>query len=281
MSKSLQVTPSEQIEQVFAGPDHEVGLGEAALVLARLEYPDLNVQAHLDQFALFTSEVKTGLPDDYEPNRIISALNGYLFEKLGFLGNQDDYYNPRNSFLNDVLERRTGIPITLSIVYLEITRRLGLPFYGVGLPGHFIIKYDDNRRAIYLDPFHAGRVVEAEDCRRLVRDITGPEFVLTEQHFRAVDNRTIILRMLSNLRSIYLQTRQYRKAIGVLDMVLNLAPAVAEDYKQRARLYHELGQSKPAIKDLETYLSIRPDASDEPQVREWITRMRRGQAALN
>lgn len=277
----MHVTPSEQIEQVFAGPDHEVGLGEAALVLARLEYPDLNVQAHLDQFELFASEVETELPDDYEPNRIISALNAYLFEKLGFRGNQDDYFNPRNSFLNDVMERRTGIPITLSIVYLEIARRLGLPFYGVGLPGHFIIKYDDNRRAIYLDPFHAGRVVEAEDCRKLVRDIIGTEFVLTEQHFRAVDNRSIVLRMLSNLRAIYFQTRQYRKVIGVLDMVLNLAPTIAEDYKQRAQLHHELGQSKPAIKDLETYLSIHPDASDEAQVREWITQMRRGQAALN
>ena len=121
----MRVTPSEQIEQIFSGPDHEVGLGEAALVLARLEYPDLNVQAHLDQLANFTSEAEAGLPDDYEPTHIISALNKYFFEKLGFRGNQGDYYNPRNSFLNDVIERRTGIPITLSVVYLEITRRLG------------------------------------------------------------------------------------------------------------------------------------------------------------
>ena len=277
----MQVKPSEQIEQVFAGPDHEVALGEAALVLARLEYPNLDVRAYLDEFERFAAEAEAGLPDNYEPDSIIAGLNAYLFENLGFRGNEDDYYNPRNSFLNDVLERRTGIPITLSIVYLEIARRLGLPFYGVGLPGHFIIKYDDNRRYIFVDPFHAGRVLETEDCREIVRGIAGSELVLTEQHFRAVDNRYIILRMLSNLRSIYLQTRQYRKVIAVLDMVLNLAPASAEDYKQRARLHHELGQSTPAIKDLETYLSMRPDASDETQVREWITRMRRGQAALN
>ena len=176
---------------------------------------------------------------------------------------------------------RQGIPITLSLVYLEITRRLGLPFYGVGLPGHFLLKYDDSRHIIFIDPFHRGRVIEVEDCRDLARAVGEGRTEVTQEHLRAVANRYIIIRMLNNLRSIYLRTRQYRKCLGALDMLLTLAPAAPDEHKQRGFLHQELGQTQRAIKDLETYLAMRPEAPDKAEVRKWIIQMRRRQVSLN
>ena len=277
----MPLTPRAQLEQIFAAPDHSVSLGEAALVLARLEYPDLAASIPLGQLERFAAEAARRIPGDYEPSALIAGLNGYLFGELGFRGNEQDYYDPRNSFLNDVIERRQGIPITLSLVYLEITRRLDLPFYGVGLPGHFLLKYDDNRRIIFIDPFHLGRVMEVEDCRDLARAVGDGRTEVTQEHLRAVANRYIIIRMLNNLRSIYLHTRQYRKCLGALDMLLTLTPAAPDEHKQRGFLHQELGQTQRAIKDLETYLAMRPEASDKAEVRKWITQMRRRQVSLN
>ena len=180
-----------------------------------------------------------------------------------------------------MIDRRTGIPISLAVVYLEITRRLGLPFYGVGLPGHFLIKYDDNRQVTFLDPYQGGRTLGREDCQELVRSLKGDDVFLTAQDFRAVDNRYIVTRMLNNLRSIYLTTRQYRKAIGVMDMILSLLPASAEEVKQRAWLHYEMRHLSRACQDLETYLSLRSDAEDAESVNEWIKEIRKSLAQLN
>ncbi|MDA1313274.1 MAG: tetratricopeptide repeat protein [Acidobacteria bacterium] len=270
----------DQLDQLFSAPDHAVEIGRAALILARLEYPDLDLSAQLEQIELFAAEASRRLPDEYDPFAGIGRLNDYLFGELGFRGNEQDYYDPRNSFLNDVIERRVGIPITLSVVYLEITRRLGLPFYGVGLPGHFLLKYDDNRRAIFIDPFHGGRILEVEDCRDLARSISGRTEVTTE-HLRAVTNRQIVIRMLNNLRSIYLRTRQYRKCMVALDAFLILVPGSPETHKQRAFLHHELGHSRQAVEQLEQYLALCPEASDVAEIQKSILGIRRRQVSLN
>jgi regulator of sirC expression with transglutaminase-like and TPR domain len=253
----------------------------AALILARLDYPELDLPAQLEQIESFAVEAGRRIPEHYEPVAIISGLNDYLFRELGFRGNEEDYYDPRNSFLNDVIERRKGIPITLSVIYLEITRRLGLPFYGVGLPGHFLLKYDDNRHVIFIDPFHSGRILEVEDCRELGRSIGGDGAEVTEEHLRALTNRQIVIRMLNNLRTIYLRTRQYRKCLGALDALQVLTPGSPETHKHRAYLHHELGRSHQAIEEIELYLALCPEAPDDAEVRKWILDIRRRQASLN
>ena len=275
------VRAAEQLQQVFEIPDHRIDLGEATLVLAQLEYPNLNVGRYVEVLDEFARDAASRLVGRYDPDRTIEQLNHFLFTELGFRGNELDYYDPRNSFLNDVIDRRTGIPITLAVVYLEITRRLGLPFYGVGLPGHFLIKYDDNRKVTYLDPFQGGRILDREKCQDLVRSLKGDDVSLTAHDFRAVDNRHIVTRMLNNLRSIYLTTRRYRKAIGVMDMILSLLPASPEEVKQRAWLHYEMRHLSRARQDLETYLSLRSDAEDAESVIEWIKEIRQSLARMN
>ncbi len=275
------VRAAEQLQQVFEIPDHRIDLGEAALVLAQLEYPDLNVGWYVEALDEFARQAASRLVGRYDPDRTIERLNRFLFSELGFRGNEGDYYDPRNSFLNDVIDRRTGIPITLAVIYLEITRRLGLPFYGVGLPGHFLVKYDDNRQVTFLDPFQKGRILDREHCQDLVRSLKGNDVCLTAQDFRAVDNRYIVTRMLNNLRSIYLTTRQYRKSIGVMDMILSLLPASADEVKQRAWLHYELRHFSRARRDLETYLSLRSNAEDAESVTEWIKEIRQSLARMN
>lgn len=273
------VRAAEQLQQVFEIPDHRIDLGEAALVIAQLEYPDLDAGRYLGVLDDYARQAGSRLVGRYDPDRIIGQLHEFLFGELGFRGNEEDYYNPRNSFLNDVLERRTGIPITLAVVYLEITRRLGLPFYGVGLPGHFIVKYDDNRQVKFIDPFHGGRLLDQEECTDLVRGhrAEGPE----SRDFRAVDNRYIIIRMLNNLRGIYHNNMQYRKAVGVMDMILSLLPASPEEIKQRAWLHYKLGNFSQARHDLDTYLTFCPDAEDADSVREWLNEIHEALARMN
>ena len=225
---------ADQLLQVFEAPIHRVELARAALVLARVEYPGLDIESYLRKLQKFADHAPAPPDCGYEPEGMIETLNRYLFEKLGFQGNRDDYYDPRNSFLNDVIDRRTGIPITLSVVYLQITRRLGLPFYGVGLPGHFLLKYDDGRRVIYIDAFDRGRILDQDDCEARVASIRGENTSLREHDFRAVDNRHILIRMLNNLRNIYLDTRQYRKGLAVLDAIVALVPAAVDELKHTA-----------------------------------------------
>jgi regulator of sirC expression with transglutaminase-like and TPR domain len=277
----IMVRAAEQLQQVFEIPDHRIDLGEAALVLAQLEYPNLNVGQYVEVLDDLARQAASRLVGRYDPDRTIEQLNHFLFTELGFHGNERDYYDPRNSFLNDVLDRRTGIPITLAVVYLEITRRLGLPFYGVGLPGHFLIKYDDNRKVTFLDPFQGGRTLDRDECQDLVRSLKGDDVFLTALDFRAVDNRHIVTRMLNNLRSIYLTTRRYRKATGVMDMILSLMPASPEEVKQRAWLHYEMRHLSRARQDLETYLSLRSDAEDAESVMDWIKEIRQSLAQLN
>ena len=272
---------ADELERIFEAPLHRVDLGRAALVLARIEYPDLDVDSYIKKLDQFAHEAPSPPESCYDPEQVIDALHRYFFDDLGFKGNEDDYYNPRNSFLNDVIDRRTGIPITLSVIYLEVTRRLGLPFYGVGLPGHFLLKYDDGRQAIYIDVFHRGRILDRAQCQALVASLRGEEALLSESDFRAVDSRHILIRMLNNLRNIYLDSRQYRKGLPVLDAIVALAPAAADELKHRAWLHYELGHWKQARQDLETYLSVRPDAEDADDARKWIDRIRRGQATMN
>ena len=270
-----------ELKDIFGAPAYRIDLGRAALMLARIEYPDLDVESYVSQFDQFAKAAPAPPESGYEPERVIDDLNRYFFGALGFAGNEADYYNPRNSFLSDVIDDRSGIPITLGVVYLEVARRLGLPFYGVGLPGHFVVKYADGRHEFYVDVFRGGRVLDRAGCQGLVTAVRGEDASLSESDFRAVDSRYILLRMLNNLRNVYLNSRQHRKGLPVLDAIVALAPTAAETLKHRAWLHYEMRQWNEARRDLETYLTMRPDAHDASDARRWIGRIRRSQAAMN
>ena len=274
-------TPAEQLSQLLGKPRSEVDLGRAALVLAQLEYPDLDPDPYRKKLAAFARSIRSRLSHHASPPSTISAINRCLFEEQGFHGNEADYYDPRNSFLNDVIDRRTGIPITLCVVYLEIARRLELPVFGVGLPGHFIVKYDDGDDIFYIDPFHQGQLLEGKGCRHLVASVLGTATELTDTDFAAVDERYIILRMLNNLRGIYLNTVQHRKALLTQKAILALSPASAEEVKLRGKLNFQLRHYGQARKDFETYLSLRPRAEDAAEVKQNIEEIAKILAMMN
>ena len=274
-------TPAEQLSQLLGKPRSEVDLGRAALVSAQLEYPGLDPDPYLKKLAAFARSIRSRLSHHASPPSAISAINRCLFDEQGFHGNEADYYDPRNSFLNDVIDRRTGIPITLCVVYLEMARRLELPFFGVGLPGHFIVKYNNGDDVFYIDTFHQGQLLEREGCRHLVSSVLGAASELTDSNFGAVDERYIILRMLHNLRGIYFNTGRHRKALLTQEAILALSPASAEEVKLRGKLNFQLRHYSQARKDFETYLSLRPPAEDAAEVKQNIEEIAKILAMMN
>ena len=277
----MSESPAEQMRRLFDRPDAEVDLARAALTLARIRYPRLDEAPTLKWLDDRAREARARLSGAGEPDQVVSAISGVLFEGWGFEGNRDDYYDPRNSFLNDVIARRTGIPITLSVLYMEIAKRLQAPIFGVGLPAHFIVKFHDARRRIYIDPFHEGKVLNRQGCRNLVKRLTGRPAELTDLHFAAVENRSIVLRMCNNLRDIFLNSRQLSAGLAVIETMLALAPESPEEIKQTAWLYHELGRRSQALEAIEHYVELRPEPQDGEDLDEWSENIRRIQAQLN
>jgi len=262
--------------------DERIDLVRAALTIAQTEYPDLDAKVYCERIEDLARRVKRLVPDLGDPSESIVALNRVLFEEEGFRGNREDYYDPRNSFLNNVLDRKLGIPITLAVVYMEVAHRIGFPLVGVGMPGHFLLKhYDVEGREILLDPFNRGSILTAKDCQRCLDEIYGGQMPLQPEFLMAVSRRQVLVRMLNNLKSIYLSGRNFRKALPIVDLILVIYPRSPEDVKQRAMLRWSLGQNRGALADLEDYLKMSPDASDADEIRQTATSLRRMMATMN
>jgi regulator of sirC expression with transglutaminase-like and TPR domain len=269
----------------LAGPqleDEKIDLVRAALTIARAEYPLLDVEFYAAQVEEFARRVEFAVDDMSEPAEVIAALNHILFEVAGFEGNREDYYDPRNSFLNDVLERRKGIPITLALIYMEVGRRIGFPLFGVGMPGHFLLKhYDIDGRETIIDCFNGGDILSPQDCQRRLDEIYSGQMALRPEFLFAVSRRQILTRILNNLKTAYLSSREFKKALPMVDLVLVIYPRSPEDVKQRAMLRYNLGQTRGAAEDLEVYLKMSPEASDADEIRQTALSIRRTLALLN
>src|SRR5947209_3234176 len=212
----------------------------------------------------------------------IAALNRVLFDDAGMRGNREDYYDPRNSFLNDVLDRGVGIPITLSVVYMEVARRIGFSLAGVGMPGHFLLKHQESETGeILIDCFNRGDILSRQDCQSRLDEIYSGEMPLRPEFLHPISRRQILTRMLNNLKTVYLSTRDFRKALPIADLVLVIYPQSAEDLKQRALLRYSMGMQGLAAEDLDAYLKISPAASDADEIRQMSLSIRRMQALMN
>jgi len=262
--------------------DERIDLVRAALTIARTEYPDLDIEkyvAHVDSLA---RRVGGRIPDAGDAAQTIAALNHVLFEEEGFRGNRENYYDPRNSFLNDVLERKLGIPISLAVVYMEVARRVGFPLFGVGMPGHFLLKhYDVEGRQVLIDCFESGHILSDRDCQQRLDEIYSGQLPLQPDFLMAVSRRQILTRVLNNLKTVYLSTRSFKKALPLVDLVLVIYPRSPEDVKQRALLRYSLGLMRGAAEDLEQYLKMSPDASDADDIRQTALSIRRSLAMRN
>jgi regulator of sirC expression with transglutaminase-like and TPR domain len=268
----------------FVGPevqDDHVDLLRAALVIARTEYPDLEMEAYAARVDELAHQVALQVPD-LSPQRTIVALNHVLFDEARLRGNRDDYYDPRNSFLNDVLDRGLGIPITLAVIYMEVARRVGFPLAGVGMPGHFLLKHiaDDGEETL-IDCFHRGALLSPQECQQRLDEIYSGEMTLRPEFLHPISRRQILTRMLNNLKTVYLSTRNFRKALTITDLILVIYPRSPEDVKQRALLRYSLNLHKLAAEDLEEYLRMSPEASDAEEIRQMALNIRRMLALMN
>ena len=251
------------------------------MLIAKEEYPDLNVAAYLTRLDAMGIEVQRLADGSLDPHRLIAALNEYLFQRLGFRGNSENYYDPKNSFLNEVLDRRTGIPITISAVYLEVGRRIGLPVQGIGMPGHFLVKCVRWDEEIVIDPFNAGGILSDEDCQRILDRIYSGKLRFERTMLSVIGTRQILTRMLTNLKVIYFNNQEYDKALSIVERLLILHPQAASEIRDRGLLSCQLKRYSEASLDLERYLRLAPKAEDSEVIRGHLRSLRERVAAMN
>ncbi len=257
----------ERLAQELQKAPDQVDLAKAALYIAQEEYPDLDIADPLELLDHMAEALKRRLPETAYPLKIIRTINQFLFEELNFRGNSEDYYDPRNSFLNDVLHRRVGIPITLSLVYLELAKRIGFPMAGVGIPGHFLIRPTLDDMAIFVDPFHRGEVLFEQDCRDRFQQMFGDGARLQPAHLNHISPTAFVVRMLTNLKMIYLQQRNVPKALDAINRILLIYPDAVGEWRDRGLIHYQQGHLDQALLDLERYLYESPDASDAYEIR--------------
>jgi regulator of sirC expression with transglutaminase-like and TPR domain len=263
---------------MLAGPDQGVDLARAALLIAREEYPELDLRLYLDRLDEMAGAVRRRLAAAPGVADVIAVLNGYLFEQEGFHGNEEDYYDPRNSFLNEVLDRRTGIPITLSTVYIEVAQRAGVAAVGVGLPGHFIVKVSAGGADVLVDPYHGGLRLSPEDCQGRLDRIYGGRLKVDAAMLAPCGRKSILARMLRNLKAIYLKNGEQERALRTLDLLLDVDPRSGEDVRDRGLLYAALDCYALAARDLQSYVDLFPGAAEAAELRQKAAEYR-GKAA--
>jgi regulator of sirC expression with transglutaminase-like and TPR domain len=252
-------------QEIAAAPDDRIDLAEAALVIASREYPELDIARYLARIDEMGATLRARLPADMPRAERIPALNRYLFDEIGFAGNAAEYYDARNSYLNEVLDRRLGIPITLSVVYIETGRRIGLPLHGVAFPGHFLVKCQARDGAIVLDPYSRGLSLSLDElCTRLrsLGNGVDPDPAQVRTMLATTSNKEILARILRNLKGIYLKCHDWTRAVAAMDRLVTLAPGAADEYRDRGRVYLELECFRAALADFRSYLALRPDAED-------------------
>ncbi len=280
-SFEVSVRSRKTFQQLVTLPDAAIPLAEAALLMACEEYPQLELSPYLDKLDDMAEMAQEVFRAGDTPVETVGKINTVLFETLGFRGNTDDYYDPRNSFFNDVLDRRIGIPITLSTVYLEVARRVKFPIVGVGMPGHFIVKFADRNDEFFLDPFNRGEILSREDCRNRLHEMYGDSIEFNDRLLSRVTNRQILSRMLNNLKVIYLKAQAFDKGLSIVDMMLMANPEDCEQYRDRGLLRLQLRQFEPAAKDLTQYLTSCPKAADREEIENHLKELKRIQAMMN
>jgi len=280
VSKYQPASARSRFAEILALPDEQINLAEAALLIAAEEYPGLNVAAYLEKLDRIADVARDRIALAVDVSDYISAMNATLYEDYGFQGNRDNYYDPRNSFLNEVIDRRIGIPITLSVLYIEVARRIGFRVEGVGMPGHFIVRHQAAEEIIYIDPFNRGRLLGEMGCAELIAEISGGRRRLEREQLLPVTKKQILSRMLVNLLGIYARN-DHRRALMIIERILIIHPNSSAHVRDHGLLLALVGQTSQAIAALERYLKMEPTAADADLVREQIKTIKQDCAKLN
>ena len=251
-------------------PDEDIPLLRATLMIASDEYPELDIAAYESICSGYERELAPQLETLDDAQARLARINRYLFDELGFTGNQNDYYDPRNSYLNDVLDRKLGIPISLGIVQMELARRMGVPLEGVSFPGHFLVRLPVDDGLLVLDPYHKGRSIDAHELKLRARPHLGGNDIDDQQLLQILapaSHRAILTRMLRNLKGLYVERETWDTALRCADRLVRLDPDGADEVRDRGQLYAKLGHGSAARSDLARYLRMRPEADDVDAMR--------------
>jgi regulator of sirC expression with transglutaminase-like and TPR domain len=279
----------EAFAAVLKKDDLHIDLARACLMIAQGAYPGLDVERYMGELESLALRLRTRLKNVGEVEERVIGLNEFLYDELGYSGNTDDYYDPRNSYLNEVIDRKTGIPITLAILYMEIGRRIGLPLEGISFPGHFLVRLRLRAGVLILDPFAGGAPQSEPELRqrlqRVIPEGAAAEVSVAElpldQFLEPASNRQILARVLRNLKGIYREADKPERLLDVLNRMLVITPDAAAELRDRGFVYQRLECWRPALQDLTDYLDREPEAADLEEVRTALVELSVRCARLN
>ena len=264
----------QRFREIAQRPEPHLDLVEASLVIALEDQPGLDIHRYLDEVGGWSNAIRERLEGSRDIERILEVMNRLLFEEEGFHGENDDYYDPRSALLNEALDRHAGLPITLSILYLEISRRVGIEATGVSLPGRFLVKFSGEFGQIVVDPFDGGRVLSTIELQKLLDEMYGGGVRLREHHLRSFSRREVLGRELAHLKAAYLAQHDLLRAAASVDRLLILDDRDSYEVRDRAMLAMQMHAYSQAIEFFERYLELSPHAEDRSRVRDQIAYLR-------
>jgi regulator of sirC expression with transglutaminase-like and TPR domain len=272
---------SGSVRQRFASeaqkPEEDLNLALAALLVAREEYPQLPVERYLSRLDLLAEETRDRLDGETAPLLVLQELLTTLYERHRFRGNREAYYDPRNSFLNDVLDRGLGIPLTLGIVLMEVGWRLGLPLEGVNFPGHFLVRFHGDAVNFLLDPYDGGALRFQDQAQELLDRVYGGMVRVHDSFLRTARRQEMLIRLLTNLKSLYLNIRDQERALAAVERILLLRPIAPTEIRDRGVILARMGRRREALEQLEAYLNVAPEASDSQRIQGMVEELRNGE----
>jgi regulator of sirC expression with transglutaminase-like and TPR domain len=267
-------SPRSEFAREVERPDAQVNLARAALLVAREEYAQLPVEPYLTRLDQLAEEVRDRLDDESAPLLMFQDLLALLFERHGFQGNRQAYYDPRNSYLSDVMDRRKGIPLTLGIVLLEVGWRLNLPLEGVNFPGHFLVRFKGEAVSLLADPFDGGRLRFEDQAQELLDRVYGGMVRVQPNFLKVAGRRDMLVRLLTNLKGVYLNVEDHVRALAAVERILLIHPTAAAEIRDRGTLLAHLGRREEALAQLEWYLDYAPEAADVGRIRALVEELK-------
>jgi regulator of sirC expression with transglutaminase-like and TPR domain len=268
------IPPRRFFASLIKRREERIDLALAVLLIAKEEYPKLAIEDYIERLDQLAGELRIEIDLDAEPAKVLEGLGWFLSKEQGFIGNADEYYDARNSYLNEVMDRRLGIPITLSIVYLEVARRAGIKLQPVTFPGHFLIKMPrEDEEDLFLDPYNNGRLMTVEDCRRFYSELHGDAAPFSETMLAAGTKRQLVTRVLRNLKAIYLRNQELDHALRTIELMTTVTPWDLDQIRDRGLVHYRLGQIEEAVADLEVYASHAPEGPALDSVRDALRRI--------
>lgn len=271
-----QKSPRHHLATELSRPEAEMELARAALLIAQEEYPQLSVDLYVARLDQIAEEVKDRLANESAPLVVLGEVIKTLYGRRKFSGNSDAYYDPRNSFLNDVLDRGVGIPLTLGIVLLEVGWRMGLPLQGVDFPRHFLVRFTGSELRLLIDPFDEGRIRFEDEAQELLDQSYGGTVPVQESFLRTASKREILCRLLTNLKGIYVKIGDDHRALAAVERLLMVTPTAAVERRSRGVLLARMGRHDEAAEQFEAYLRVFPSAEDRSHILGMVKELKAG-----